>query len=947
MDMMSDTEVITWRFQSLLDCMTTDGPCDASTLERVQVACGDIKQILSLWDRVPSHSSAPPWSIVDSLKETCLEYCQQCLESQDNDVQSMKYRIIMTVYDAIVLYARCLPVVWQLDAVLECTFFLLKMHALISSKTECHSLDKFMACIVDELIEILPHMEQLSRELMGGLQLPEFWFEAMIRGHLALAKEAAHEVVRCNALSTVKDIFERVSSSPSRKHETRRLAMLCTEHHYDMAVALSLGREQPLDVEGECPGNRTCLHHCNEALSYGQVALENTGMLEHKVELEFVIKELVLLKATCLLNAGELQEASKELSALPDWSGEDDPVYYNLFLDFILLQMRLQTLLKDLEQTTQCLRSFAVFSKRTLLYQNVSTIERLGRAFIHSIHTFGCHSDIKQRMEFIDAMVFFMQTVGVSAMMHAIKALPKRLQNADSQSLSLMFDILTNKTVCMLIRREDLKNQNVCWDAFQQMAHSMFLCKDVDTCIKFVQALLHYGPENKVQHVYAILFSLYVYSRNYSMAEYCRKKLGSSSLKQHPFVMGIMLLEELETSSSSNTVENTILEDMNHSPQKWTEESVHAIRGIGEIYARKKLQKLGLGSHMTPFHTLELLCNDESKSTDDVIDSMEGIICLRKEESFKASFTGLPSKVVLNAIRAMLLVVEKKSVENSTCALKFFDTALLVMEVARSLVANDSWALTTLDQFEFCLRVLQCNEYLNHVGDIEVQNVVKALEECKNVSPVHEESNQAIALLQVRLSLLANVPIPADFNVVEQLLGDTYFVEFIAAHMIQLKTLGKSIPEGLLEHLSSSGIELDRLLISLSHRVDHTAMFRLYSRIVQSLGSNDIGFELFPKASHRLRSKLCFLMPWMFSPVLEATVSMSEETSSCPWSSTMSESSSDSSAVDSPPAKRQTLAEADDLVSSLIKDLAEEETIGSFAGTRQGIWTTWIKKVLG
>ena len=88
-------------------------------------------------------------------------------------------------------------------------------------------------------------------------------------------------------------------------------------------------------------------------------------------------------------------------------------------------------------------------------------------------------------------------------------------------------------------------------------------------------------------------------------------------------------------------------------------------------------------------------------------------------------------------------------------------------------------------------------------------------------------------------------------------------------------------------------------------------------------------------------------MPWMFSPVLEATVSMSEETSSCPWSSTMSESSSDSSAVDSPPAKRQTLAEADDLVSSLIKDLAEEETIGSFAGTRQGIWTTWIKKVLG
>ena len=558
---MSDTEAITWRFQTLLDCMTTDGPCDASVLDRVHVACEDIKQLVSLWDGVCS--SSPPWSVVDSLKDTCVEYCREFLGATTAQ-GDIRIRIVMAVYQATIFFARRLPVVWQLDAIVECTLVLLKMHALLSSSAADHH--DFKTFFLDELVEILPFMEQISGELMGGLQLPDFWYEAMIRGHLVLAKEADHETVQINSLSNVKRLFQQALSNPGFKHVMGRLAALCTEHHYDAAVTLSLGVD-------DSSANRRCLHHCNEALEYGERAVKNLEILEYSVEIGFLINHTRLLKATCLVNGGQLAEASKDISLLPDWSGEDDPVYIDLYLDALLLQMRLRTLLADLEHAGQCLRDLAEFTKNRAVCKSTRIAERVGNALLYILDTIGAQCDTTKRLQFVDAIVNLMQAsahVGVSAMVHVIKTLPKHLKHKASLCMPLLFDILTNNIVCALVRAQDANNQVICWDSFHTMAHYMFMQKDIDTCIKFAQALLHYGPEKRSQCAYVILFALYVYDQNYPMADYTRKRLDRS-MKEHPFALGTMLLEELEsTNNSSKAMEDHILEDMSAHPEKWS-----------------------------------------------------------------------------------------------------------------------------------------------------------------------------------------------------------------------------------------------------------------------------------------------------------------------------------------------------------------------------------------
>ena len=353
------------------------------------------------------------------------------------------------------------------------------------------------------------------------------------------------------------------------------------------------------------------------------------------------------------------------------------------------------------------------------------------------------------------------------------------------------------------------------------------------------------------------------------------------------------------------------------------------------------------------FQNIVTFCQDESKSVEDIIGVMEGVL-----EENDSSLRGIPPKDMLNAIHAMLLYIEHPNLyAESGSSLRFFDAAIGIVKASVSIVEqlSNTWAQPTMRQYEFAIRILQCNEYLNHIWEIDIGILEAALEECQNVAPANEQSNQAISLVNLRVALLKGAPIMEDLEEIEQLMGEGCFLEFIASHICHPKAFGIMLSKGLLKYLTSNGLGADRLLVSVSGRANDDETFRVYSKVIRDLDSpGNVGQGFFSSASQRLRSKMCFMMPWLFASSENLTLSLTEQTSCMSWDSVSSETVSDSSEVDSPPTKKQTLAQADDLVSSLIKDLAEDdqafglrETIGSSSGTRPGIWGTWIKKVLG
>lgn len=966
---MDTSEDVRLQFQALLKCMTEQDPVrDDTVYERIMGACEDMKHMISRGGDVEVLSSSPLWA--QSLTDVCVEYCSQSLDDSSMSGGSIRVRIVMAVYDVMILCTRRLPLEWRLDEMYGCVVGLLQMHTVLVTKnkdTGQKSLgDLWRSFIVDELVEILPCMESACSDIGGDPRLPALFHEVVIQGHLTLASESNHEMIEINSLSKVKSMYQIVLNNPLLQYEAGRIAILCAEHHHDTAVKLFGGLVGKIKT---ATTNAKCLHHCTEALLYGEAAMKIRDAIDEcKVEIGFLVSHTRVLKAACLMHDAQVQEASKELLMMPDWSKEDDPMYLDLYFDVCLLDMRACALTHNLEKTAHSLRKLVDFLTVPRLIKSKQMATTLGDAMAEIIQTFDGTLDMKTSSEFVDAVLFLLQTssgscTGVAALMHMIETLPTTQQDKTSFRMPLLFDILTNSTVCSLIRSQNEMNQNICWDSFKSMVIQRWLQEDVASCIKFSQALLHYGPQTKKEFVHVILFSLYLYDKNYVMAEYCRKQLGSS-MKEHPFVMGTMLLEQLETidvdHSSDIEMENRIVMDMVECPGKWAPESVQAIRGIGNMYAREKLQCIGLESEFNTFQKLVKACTDGSQCTDVLVTIMRDT-----GQFFNNLKYPKHRRDMLTSIQALLSYLEQPSAEDGKSIVKLFEASLGFVKAARSIEESDSAVVRILNHCEFSIRILQCNEYLNRFTEIEHGLLITAFQECEDQVPGDLKSQQAISMVGLRFSLITGKDIVSytsiDIYSLENLLGDDTFLEFIAVHVAHPKISGNTLPKAVLDHLSSKQSGLDSLFLTLLHRMDDDCLFRTYAKVIQSIDlPGSVGSKFFLRASQKMCSKMCIMMPWLFSQSISDTIGVDRKDvdPSIMYQTdeeySMSESQPESFEVDSPPVKKQAIEDAGDFVSSLIKDLAGDEcgvagceTVGSSAEARTGIWSKWIKKVLG
>lgn len=987
------------------------GVADESTvmLTGVETVCEDIRETISHVEA--GSSSLFAWSCIGRLKDLYVRYCGYWVGRMKMDGCVLPMSLITCVYDTMASYARLASEDCTRDAVHGCTMTLLQIHAILCSHEENDEMKSMhdASCglnnfIIDELVEMLPCMERMAASLGMDGHLPDGWYESMMRGYLTLARETDIEILRINCLNNSKRLFERISSNPNLECEVTRLAMLCVEYHYEAAAKLPLEERAGIDDSGN---NAACLRHSTEVITYGDYAMNDPSAVECTLDLAFIIHHARLLKATCLVNCGQLQDACRELSMMPECREEHDPRYSELHFDILILEIRVYTLLHAVDTIVQSLRSLVLLVKNMQLGNTCHGLgkggfaERLGRTLLHIFQHIGISTkaeNMDQCLEVVELIVALLQgptSVGVKAIMHVFITLPTAVKAPCSAfEMPLLYDVLTSSTVCALVRSDDDTNQDICWDSFKSMAHDLFLHHNVEASITFCQALLHYGPEKRKQIVFTILFSLYVYTRNYAMAEHCRNQLGSS-MKEHPFVMGTMLLEQFEITQASAVVdqsttsmpleiEDIVVSDVSRYPGKWTMESVHAIRGIGELFGRNKLITCGLNStapaihHSNPFKEFIVACKEISGETqlEKLIammqDTLNGILTLAE------SPRGIPHhkddllKDMIDAIQLMISNIGHIHIKNSQSASECFSTAQKIVKASLVLLGQSRFSrsqdlLGILKRHELSLHILQCNEYLNDLDPLDSMKkgeIISLLDESEKSNSDILGSQDAISLLKIRLFLLTgtfNDVIIRDIERIEQLLGDDCFSEFSVHHVAHTMIYKYMFPKALLQHLARRPGGLDSLFTSLICRVDDCKVFRLYLDMIQSIeGTEEVGRSMFSNrlCSSHLHCKVYFTSPWLFREYVTQThlqthnVSYSLEDTVA--HSVSCESLSDSQEIDSPPIKQHAIEAASNLVSSLIKDLGEEEppfnpssNVDSTNDVQVGIWSKWIKKVLG
>ena len=783
------------------------------------------------------------------------------------------------------------------------------------------------------------------------------------------------QLVENNCISVAKRILAECYDHLMPDEKVRACSVVAL-HHYEKASSL--------EESGDC--TRSSIRHCDQSIKLIEGVIDQVEVLEHSYELMTLMYQVRLLMAKALLRLGEIKNASAEVSRIPSLQQGEDRIRILIGFEVLFLRVRICARLNE------PLKCFAYLGKDvaeaiSLLKEGSDILEKITQSL-------GCLlGEIILRFPFVrdqsipesfSNLLRVTPNVGLDAFMVFVNMLQSAPEPCDF-AVPLLVDIISDdRVVNIVVKTRDY--MDVCRKAFQKISFELFLKGKMDVCILFQQACLSYGPTTKRQWSFSLLMGLYVFSKNWSMAEQCFDQLQKASMWQ-PLVVLMRLVRMFEQEngdvSSSQIRDAIVFSDSKHHDIQWSQEHLEAMDEIAAFFNSpvKHPSKLlcesqeGMafessivGSVKGPLASLDTLVRFFEKENDlpDTFGAdLNHVVDVAMNTTFDDSSNQACSVFakatrLAQRLRAVQCGMDDSSFEKRVRimlgASQCLAACLCILEKAPYVVRNSKKVKEMLHHAQCQALAMLANEYLDvSFFSSQKEETFHVLDQTMEaLKPFDHPDNAALALLRFRHSILngeTNTLNEANMQYIQSLLGDESSAQFIMHHIaspgIPMVCIPKLVQFVCGQYQGPCDIWRDILQLTFQQQ-DTCRTFSIISNILRVSERDEQSAPVacmvkqvinsHPSPDKRLMAKLCHETPWIFREFAAGHHSKSFEEKH-----------------ESKRIKTGTRQEYDDALEEnkqVSHNISESQPVSNHSSSHSsphkdtGIWGTWIQKVL-